>query len=432
MSAAEHAIVERLNRQCRCVGTDVPALRSWLDRDLRTRGLAQPIVETHPHLFSELPVFVAHIHTAQMQAVIAAVECVVALPAYREAVLARAPAIAHAAPAARGVFLGYDFHLSHEGPKLIEINTNAGGALLNVEMMRAQQVCCREVAEHLRVRPSVAEVEETFFEMFKREWHLARGNKPLECIAIVDETPEQQYLYPELLLFQQLFETRDIHAVIAAPEQLRYEGGALRFGQQRIDMIYNRLTDFYLQLPAHAAIAQAYIDNASVVTPHPHAHALYANKHNLVLLSDEHELTALGVDSRLREVLLQGVPRTRAVSSTREETDVEHWWRERKQWFFKPAHGFGSRGSYRGDKLTRKVFSEILQGDYVAQSCVPPSERSTRDATGEHTLKFDVRNYVYAGQTQLLAARLYQGQTTNFRTEGGGFAPVYSINAELS
>jgi len=24
-----------------------------------------------------------------------------------------------------------------------------------------------------------------------------------------------------------------------------------------------------------------------------------------------------------------------------------------------------------------------------------------------------------------MAARLYQGQTTNFRTAGGGFAPVY-------
>jgi hypothetical protein len=26
---------------------------------------------------------------------------------------------------------------------------------------------------------------------------------------------------------------------------------------------------------------------------------------------------------------------------------------------------------------------------------------------------------------QLVVARLYQGQTTNFRTAGGGFAPVY-------
>jgi hypothetical protein len=37
----------------------------------------------------------------------------------------------------------------------------------------------------------------------------------------------------------------------------------------------------------------------------------------------------------------------------------------------------------------------------------------------------DLRNYVYDGEVQLVAARLYQGQTTNFRTPGGGFAPVF-------
>ena len=41
--------------------------------------------------------------------------------------------------------------------------------------------------------------------------------------------------------------------------------------------------------------------------------------------------------------------------------------------------------------------------------------------------KMDVRLYTYAGKTLLSAARLYQGQTTNFRTPGGGFAPVLVI-----
>ena len=39
-------------------------------------------------------------------------------------------------------------------------------------------------------------------------------------------------------------------------------------------------------------------------------------------------------------------------------------------------------------------------------------------------LKVDIRNYTYDGRVMLVAARLYQGQTTNFRTPGGGFAPV--------
>ena len=43
------------------------------------------------------------------------------------------------------------------------------------------------------------------------------------------------------------------------------------------------------------------------------------------------------------------------------------------------------------------------------------------------TLKFDVRAYTYAGKLLLLAARTYNGQTTNFRTTGGGFAPVMVV-----
>ena len=45
----------------------------------------------------------------------------------------------------------------------------------------------------------------------------------------------------------------------------------------------------------------------------------------------------------------------------------------------------------------------------------------------EQDLKLDLRNYVYRGEVQLVSARLYQGQTTNFRTPGGGFAAVFSV-----
>ena len=45
------------------------------------------------------------------------------------------------------------------------------------------------------------------------------------------------------------------------------------------------------------------------------------------------------------------------------------------------------------------------------------------------SMKADLRNYTYDGKVLLRAllraARLYQGQTTNFRSVGGGFAPVF-------
>ena len=56
-----------------------------------------------------------------------------------------------------------------------------------------------------------------------------------------------------------------------------------------------------------------------------------------------------------------------------------------------------------------------------------PSERRLLVDGVEQDLKLDLRNYVYRGVVQLVSARLYQGQTTNFRTPGGGFASVFSV-----
>jgi uncharacterized circularly permuted ATP-grasp superfamily protein len=105
--------------------------------------------------------------------------------------------------------------------------------------------------------------------------------------------------------------------------------------------------------------------------------------------------------------------------------DGERFWSERKRWFFKPPAGFGSRAAYRGDKLTKRVFEEILHGGYIAQEVVPPAEYPVMVDGQVQQMKGDLRAYVYQGRVQLLAARLYQGQTTNFRTPGGGFAPVF-------
>ena len=81
---------------------------------------------------------------------------------------------------------------------------------------------------------------------------------------------------------------------------------------------------------------------------------------------------------------------------------------------------------YRGDKLTKRVWEEMAKSTYVAQAIVAPSERHVAGTQMSTVLKADVRNYAYAGMVKLVAARLYQGQTTNFRTPGGGFAPVFT------
>jgi uncharacterized circularly permuted ATP-grasp superfamily protein len=117
-------------------------------------------------------------------------------------------------------------------------------------------------------------------------------------------------------------------------------------------------------------------------------------------------------------LLLAAVPTT--VIVTAENRDA--LWARRGQLFFKPSAGFGSKASYRGDKLTLRVWEEIGQGNYVAQEIVRPSERHVAGESAP--LKVDLRCYAYGSEALLYAARMYQGQTTNFRTPGGGFAPV--------
>ena len=349
---ADPGAIEALNRKCFCFSLDRDALKRELDSVLGHPGLSGMVEERCPYAFAAQPVFVAAPHLRRMAQVVQAVETVVALPAFRAQALAGAPPIASLGPAPGplGAFFGYDFHLDRDHLGLIEINTNAGGAMLNAVLAKAQRACCSAMELLVPTLVTVAEFEQRIIEMFRHEWRLAGRTGPLTHIAIVDESPKGQYLYPEFLLFQQLFER------------------------------------------------------------------------HLALFSDAVRLQALGVPASAQQVLLAHVPHTEVVNAD----DADRLWAARRGLFFKPATGFGSRAAYRGDKLTRRVWGDILAGAYVAQAIVAPGERLLDDDVDAKPMKFDLRAYAYDGEVQWVAARLYQGQTTNFRTPGGGFAPVYS------
>lgn len=416
-----------LNKDCHCISIDTDAIsRQFMEASVQN-GLDAGLLASHKTLFASVPVYLAQEHVHRMQEVVWAIESVAALPAYRELAYQQSPAIAAHATKAAGVFFGYDFHLGAAGPKLIEINTNAGGALLNVLLARAQRVCCAEM-QALAVGPvELLRLEETFVQMFAREFVQNHPTRTLGRVAIVDVAPREQFLYPEFMLFKALFERHGVQAAIAAPEELAFDGQQLSYQGRAIDLVYNRSTDFYLDTPSHAALRDAYLANAVVVTPHPQAHALFANKMHLVHLSDAGLLKDFGVPQATIDLLLAHVPKARHVVAT----EGESFWAQRKGYFFKPLTGYGSKAAYRGDKLTKSTFAHILTRDYIAQELVPPSERMIEVNGTRVPLKLDVRNYVYNGHVQLLAARLYHGQTTNFRTEGGGFAPVYTNPPDL-
>jgi hypothetical protein len=422
------ALAQALNRGCDCRSLDPERLRQQLEAEPSLLGLAAEIQRSRPHMFSATAVFMAPQTLQAMANVVAAVESVVALPAYKAEALARAPAIAQLDHGPKGVFMGFDFHVCDRGPQLIEINTNAGGAMLNRALAHAQQACCAQILPHLRPTADLDALDCHWLDSFVAEWTLqGREGRPRR-IAIVDEAPGQQYLHPEFLLFSHLFRSAGIDTVICDPSELAFSKGLLTHADGPVDLVYNRLTDFYLQSPGAEALRAAYEAGAIVLTPHPRAHALYADKRNLALLSDPVRLAALGVPRLTIDNLLTGIPRTVEVTPER----AEALWAGRRGLFFKPAAGFGSRAAYRGDKLTLRVWQSILGGGYVAQSIALPSERRVRVDGAGNDLKLDIRVYAYGGEIQLVAARLYMGQTTNFRTPGGGFAPVFLTSGEQS
>jgi len=420
-ASEDRAIADQMNRGCFCVELNRPSLSAALSRESGDPTFWETLIEARPHLFSNTPVFLPALAKEAMRAMANAIETVAQTEAYRAAVAAWAPSVALDDFGPRGVFMGYDFHFGDEGPRLIEVNTNAGGAFLNAFLAQAQGFCCAEVEQALAISP-LQTFEAAVLAMFDEEWRRQGRTSPLTRIAIVDDSPREQYLYPEFLLARRLFERHGIDAVIADAATLRYEGGLLAATGKPVDLVYNRLVDFAFEQPDHAALRSAYLDGAVVVTPNPHNHSVFADKRNLTLLSDPELLRSWGIPDDLRGVLAR-IPRTVRVTAK----SAQALWEDRKNLFFKPASGYGGKAVYRGAKLTKKTWGDILRADYVAQDLAPPSERTIRLGTETVQRKLDVRLYTYSGEALLAAARLYQGQTTNFRTPGGGFAPVFFL-----
>lgn len=287
------------------------------------------------------------------------------------------------------VVTGYDFHLTENGPKLIEINTNAGGLFALMEHPRILST------ERTRVHGQ-------FVEAIRTEY----GNRaqPLTRVAIVDTAPSEQFLYPEFLIVERLLREEGIDVCIVDTNELTYDSTrGLNDRGLTIDLVYFRDTDFLLVEPRAAAVRAAVAADAVIMTP---------TSHEYVLLSDKEKLCSFSGPCVLP---------TEVLTATRRE----EFWDRRRTLVFKPVDGFASRGVYRGDKISRARFEELFSGGlYVAQERAEPGRIVVNSPEGERSMKYDIRAYAYKDQVYALGARVYDGQVTNLRTQGGGFAPV--------
>ncbi|MGE4339547.1 MAG: hypothetical protein AB7E55_26795 [Pigmentiphaga sp.] len=399
-----------LNQRCACEVVDVLRLQESIRSDF-PEFTTDPSV--HAHLFSPYALFVDRAALEAMGRVAAALFDVASNPQYRQHVLQWAPNIGSHDPGSAGGVLGLDFHLTADGARLIEVNTNPGGLLLNAVLLDAVQTCAPAA---WTTWTTAAKAGDAAVAAWLDDARQQSGRAPAR-LAIVDRVPWEQFLYPEFELYAAAFREHGVDCVIRAPEELRFGPGGLADANGRIDLVYNRLTDFALEEASHADLRQAYLAGSVALTPHPRAHALFADKRNLTVLGDPDLLEGFGVDADSTTLLAQVIPPTfEVVPGNRDAL-----WAARNSYFFKPAAGFGSRGSYRGDKLTKRTWESMASATYIAQTFAPPSMRI---AHGGQSLKADVRCFASEAGVLLFAARLYQGQTTNMRTPGGGFAAV--------
>lgn len=297
------------------------------------------------------------------------------------------------------IFSSFDFHINNANQlKLIEINTNAAFGALGPFLFKAQGLPSLDENFH----------QQTLKKMILNELSLFQNQKTEKLrIAIIDENPEQQRLYLEFLIFKKIFESYGWHCEILNSLQL----DSAKISQ--FDFIYNRTTDFYFEKPEHAALKNAYLQHSVCISPHPYEYFLLADKERMSVFP---ELTVL---SDIEENLLKTVK----INSTNQP----QIWTDRKQLFFKPSNEYGSKKSFRGGTISRKLFEEIATESMVAQEFVPaPVAKFNADGI-DIEFKYDLRFYFYQEDVQFVVARLYQGQVTNAQAENGGFAPVQFV-----
>lgn len=288
------------------------------------------------------------------------------------------------------VCMSYDFHINPEGnPELIEINTNAAFLALGLEFYTLLGL----------PNPAGKFSEDMLMDMFRNEMQICGAGH--SSIAIIDENPQQQRLFIEMLVYKELFIRQGIACEVFSIEEFD------KF--RNYSLIYNRYTDFYLQNPKSREIKLAYNSEQLHLSPQPFEYYLLADKERLL---DWNRQTEVPKPASLLNVYDMATE------------DPEKIWAERKNLFFKPKNSFGGKQAYKGASISRKVFEEVRNPNFIGQQLSAPSQLLVEIEGVKHEFKYDLRCFTYKNELQLIIARLYLGQMTNLKTPGGGFACI--------
>lgn len=351
--------------------------------------------ENSQNLFSKFTLELPASALQQAQAFVKEFYTLAQKPDYQQSVLSESLKLHDHSPIAKpSVLCCFDFHYNEKSQelKLIEVNTNASGFLVGSLAFEGWDI-------------STVPFKDELVRSFKESDLLSKNT-----LFIMDEKPEQQKMYLEFLLYKEFFENQNQETLIIDSKLLNEK--FLQGEYQVKDFsVYNRDTDFYLE--NLKGLKEAYWCGELVLSPHPLDYDLLAKKTNLQLL-----LNYPDTSDEFKSHLLQSGLVQEQFSS------YDELFAARKNLFFKPPAAFGGKSIYKGASVSGKYLHNIWDQNLLFQQSFPAGKFLD---SHEQTWKYDLRFYTYNGMVQFYLARVYQGQITNFKVTGGGFAPVVFV-----
>jgi hypothetical protein len=364
---------------------------------------------------------------AEIDAFIRMFDRVTTRSAWQQTVTASGPQIARVQRSEVCFFSAWDFHIPPEQPhhwQLIECNDNGSGflfaALINHLYCQVSGLGQRRAVE---APAAVSAFAQRVAGMIRREAEAFFGGLPRGLLLILDDAQSLQRgkFQPELILLRDLCRRDGWTAEISSPAETDWDGRQLLWRGQRVSFVVNRSTDFFWEAEVLSSVSAAYHAGSVYIAPNPFTYATRSDKRLLQFLSNPSWDAELGIEPRERTVLSAHVPETHLVRAE----NVEDLARRRDEFFFKPSHGFASRGLLTGSQVGRVRLRRLIRKgeSYVAQRRAPKFRLETTDGVYLWT---DLRVWAYRGERFLLSGRASCHPDVLDLTSPGGWLPTYA------
>ena len=313
-----------------------------------------------------------------------------------------------------------DAFLTPEGPRFIEINSDAPAGLgygdVMAEVFRELPVFRRFAERHaVAYQPSADRVVDALLALWSR-----RGDPAAPSVAIVDFAHVKTRADQEIL--RERIAARGLRCLLADPRELEIRAGGLWAGPERIDLVYRRavLQELLEREDEVSAFLGAYRDGL----------ALFVNSLRCRLSEDKAFFALLGdeafaglMSEAERGFVERVVPWTRKLEERRTELVL------------KPAHGYGGRSVYLGEETPPEAWRRAIEAGlgqpWVVQERVPiPEEEFPLLGDGGlrfERLKVNANPFYVAGLEVGAVTRASRSSVINV-SAGGGSAPTFVID----